>query len=424
MTDALRVGIYAHVLPGRAGGVATFLGSLLRSLGQLGGDSERYTIIVESREQWDWLEPQLCANQDLVMRGRWQPSAKRSLVRRALGPIRPAIRYLGRLLDSRVWPEVPMSDGFYESLGCEVVHFPTQAYVLCALPTVYNPHDLQHLHHPQFWTPQLISWRETIYPAGCHFAHTVVVGSEWVKDDVVLRYRVPPEKVQVIREAPPTESIRRPKEEHLAAVRTKYGLDRPFVFYPANTWSHKNHIRLLQAIANLRDKRGLHVHLVCTGARYEPHWPPIEACMERLGLRPQVKFLGFVPEEDLRAIFSLAHFLVLPTLFEANSLPIFEAWLEGVPVVCSDIPALREQVGDAGELFDPQSIESIANAIAQNYTDASAREGLRARGYQRLRQFSWERTAKTYRAVYRRAAGHSVTDEDRRLLDHCASATK
>ena len=199
-------------------------------------------------------------------------------------------------------------------------------------------------------------------------------------------------------------------------MRRKYDLPHAFVFYPANTWSHKNHVRLLQALAHLRDKRGLRIDLVCTGARYEPHWPPIEACVDELNLRSQVKFLGFVPQEDLRAVFRLARFLILPTLFEANSLPIFEAWQEGLPVVCSDIPSLREQVADAAALFDPQRVDSIADSMARNYSDASTTQQLRARGYQRLQQFSWERTAKTYRAVYRRIGGYPLTDEDRRLL--------
>ena len=76
------------------------------------------------------------------------------ILKAALGPFLPAARYIQHLLSiPREWPEVPVSDGFFESLGCEVVHFPTQGYVLCALPTIYNPHDLQHLHYPQFFTP-------------------------------------------------------------------------------------------------------------------------------------------------------------------------------------------------------------------------------------------------------------------------------
>jgi len=418
MTNGFRVAIDAQIAPGTSGGVALFVRSLVRALGRLTDGPESYTIIVNSTQQSDWLSPHLGPNQTLVMKSQWRPDSKPPFLVRALRPLRPAVRYMRRLMDSRIWPEVPLSDGFYESLGCDVLHIPTQNFILCALPTIYNPHDLQHLHYPQFWTPSVIAWRETVYPAGCYFAHTVVVGSEWVKNDVVRHYRVAPDKVQVIREAPSTESFPEPTREHRSAIRQRYELNQPFALYPANTWSHKNHIRLLQALAHLRHKRGLHIHLVCSGSRYERHWPPIEACINQLQLWRQVKFLGFVPEDDLRAIYSLASFLVLPSLFEANSLPIFEAWLEGIPVSCSNIPALLEQVGDAAYLFDPMQITSIADAVSTLATDALLREDLRARGYQQLKEFNWERTAKTYRAVYRRAAGYLLNDEDRWLLNN------
>jgi glycosyltransferase involved in cell wall biosynthesis len=416
MTDRLQVAIDAQVTPGMAGGIALFVRSLVRALGQLTDGSESYRVIVRSEQQRDWLSVHLGPNQTLVMKSQREPNNKPPLLRRVLKPFRPAVRYMRQLMHSRISPEVPMSNGFYESLGCDVVHFPTQGYVSCALPTVYNPHDLQHLHFPEFFTPPILAWREAVYPAGCQLAKTVVVGSEWVKTDVVRHFRIRPDKVQVIREAPSTESFPEPTENDLSLIQRKYALLQPIALYPAVTWSHKNHIRLLQALAYLRDTRGLLINLVCTGSRYDPHWPPIQACLEELKLSPQAMFLGFVPEDDLRAIYRVAQFLVLPSLFEANSLPIFEAWLEGVPVTCSNIPALQEQVGDAAHLFNPQQVGSIADAVARLSTDVSLQEALRARGYQRVKEFNWERTAKAYRAVYRRAAGYPLTDEDRWLL--------
>jgi glycosyltransferase involved in cell wall biosynthesis len=100
-------------------------------------------------------------------------------------------------------------------------------------------------------------------------------------------------------------------------------------------------------MAYLRDCCGLTVSLVCTGSRYNSFWPQIERCIADLKLGAQVKFLGFVPDEHLRAIYRLSEFLIEPSLFEASSLPIFEAWSEGVPVACSNVSALPEQVLDA-----------------------------------------------------------------------------
>lgn len=410
-----KIAIDARVMPGLTGGVAQAIMSLVHGLGQLKDGDESYIIIVASQAQWNWLQPYLGPNQQLVMKPTASSSRKRSLLKQAL---LPAVWYLRGVLSacSRHWPEVPISDGFHESLGCDVLHLPTQSFILCSIPTIYNPHDLQHLHYPQFWTSSMIAWRETIYPAGCHFSQTVVVGSQWVKDDVIRHYRINPDKVQVIPEAPPTQLYPEPTREYLAEVKSKYQLEEPFALYPAVTWAHKNHLRLLEALAYLRDTRGMSIRLVCTGSPYEPFWPTIQRRMDELRLGQWVRFLGFVPDQDLRAIYRLAQFLVLPSLFEASSLPMFEAWLEGVPVACSNSTALPDQAQDAALLFDPTNVEAIANAVAKLATEKELHEELRRRGYRRLRGFDGERTAKAYRAVYRRAARRPLSQEDRWLL--------
>jgi glycosyltransferase involved in cell wall biosynthesis len=144
--------------------------------------------------------------------------------------------------------------------------------------------------------------------------------------------------------------------------------------------------------------------------------PEVEKRVAELKLGPQVKFLGFVPDEELRCLYRLSQFLVLPTLFEASSLPMFEAWFEGVPVASSNATALPDQALDAALFFDPLDVSAIADAISRMATDANLRRELIERGHRRLQDFDRERTAKAYRAVYRRAAGFPLTDEDRLLL--------
>ena len=410
---SLKVAIDARILPGVSGGVAVAVKSLLQGLSQLIDGDEEYVVVVNGEEQQAWLAPVLGPNQRVVPFHRPRAGGVRGAVMRLLHPL---ARYIRAELSTRAWPEVPISEGFHESLGCDVLHLPTQGFLLCAMPTIYNPHDLQHLRFPQFFTASALSWRETIYPAGCHFAQTVVVGSQWIKDDVVRRYRVDPDKVQVIPEAAPSQAAPEPSPADLARVRATYGLQAPFVLFPGVTWPHKNHLRLLQALAHLREQRGLVLNLVCTGERYQPFWPRLEEAVRTLGLGGQVKFLGFVPDADLRAIYGTAACLALPSLYEASSLPIFEAWLDGVPVACSNAAALPQQVRDAGLLFDPTDVGAIAEAVATASLDTDARRGLQERGYARLKDFDLQRTAKAYRAVYRRAAGVTLTEEDRWLL--------
>jgi glycosyltransferase involved in cell wall biosynthesis len=424
----LKVAIEPQVTPGVDGGIAQFVMSLIKGLGRLHDGDETQTIIVRSQEQIDWLKPYLGPNQVFVLRkvgfnrgaSTNGHSSLSKLVKRSLHPFLPTARYyMQKILEgpAKVWrPEVRLSDGFYEGLGCDVIHIPVQGFIVCALPTIYNPHDLQHLHYPEFFSPEEISWRETVYRAGCRVANTVVVGSQWVKDDVVRQYQVHPEKVQVVPEGAPTQLYTEPSTEFLTQVKRKYQLEEPFAFYPAVTWPHKNHLRLLEAIVCLRESRGVKVRLVCTGSRYDAFWPAIERRVNEMNLSSQVKFLGFVPEGDLRALYRLGQFLIEPSLFEASSLPIFEAWSEGLPVACSNTAALPEQVQDAALMFEPYNVEAIAEVIETLARDVELRRGLRERGYRRLRDFDWSRTAKAYRALYRRAARRTLTEEDHWLL--------
>ena len=410
----LRVAIDARFNPSKGGGgVESVLIGLVRALAQLEDGAEEYVIVGPSDEPY-WLKPYTGPNQRIVAFP--DPSVEDTMAKRALGPLRPVVRRVfASPAPRRHWPEVPISDGFYEGLNCDVLHFPFQHFMLCALPTIYNPHDLQHLHYPEFFDPYDIAVRETIWRAGCQLAHTVAVASEWVKKDVERQYGVSPDKVQVIPWSPPTQAYPAPDPELIKSVREQYGLPESFAFYPAMTWEHKNHARLLEAIALLRDREGRRVHLICTGYKTN-FWPRIEEQLQALQLQDQVKFLGIVPVEHLRAIYRLADFVIVPTLFEAASGPLFEAWQEMTPVACSTVATLREQASDAALLFDPVSVEAIADAIARLASNVALREDLKQRGARRLRDFSWERTAKAYRAVYRRAARRTLNEEDTELL--------
>lgn len=137
-----------------------------------------------------------------------------------------------------------------------------------------------------------------------------------------------------------------------------------------------------------------------------------------MGLNDIVRFPGLVSADELNALYRAAQFVFVPTLFEALSAPVFEAWQHGVPVACSTVTSLPEQVADAALLFDPLSVKEMASALARMSTDSNLREDLRRRGTLRLKDFSLDRTAKAYRAVYRRAAGRELNEEDRCLLGY------
>jgi glycosyltransferase involved in cell wall biosynthesis len=281
---------------------------------------------------------------------------------------------------------------------------------------VYNVHDLQHVHYPDFFSEEDLLWKEKTFRAGCERAHTVVAITEWVKQDIVEHYQTDPQRIQVIYWAPPTQVHALSSPVDVEALLLKHAISSPFALFPSMTRVHKNHIRLLEAIASLRDEHALKIELVCTGNKNE-FWPIIEQRLVSLRLQDQVKFLGMVRPGELRALYARAEFVVFPSLFEGAGMPLLESWQDNVPVTCSGVTSLPEMAGDAALLFDPNSVQSIADALAKMHTNRDLREEFRRRGAKRLLDFSWDRTARHYRAVFRHAGGLQLNDEDRYLLN-------
>lgn len=416
--EYFKVAINAQIISEKgSGGVEQVLIGLVNALGKLDGP-EKY-IIITSWQDPDWIRPYIGPNQIVVPITK--PKDKKIIItgRKLLGPARPFVNKLLQsitLINKNNNFSIPVSDGFYEQLGADVIHFPYQYFVQTSLPSIFNPHDLQHLHYPQFFSQSAIEWREKIYPAGCIHSTIVAVASQWVKQDIINHYHIDPNKIQVIPWAPPTQAFQPPSQEIISKIKSKYNLNKAFAFYPAMNWPHKNHLRLLDALAYLRDNENLIINMVCTGDKTSDFFAKIEERISQLDLNDQVKFLGVIPNSDLRAMYRLSQFVVVPTLFEAASSPVFEAWQEDIPVACSRVTSLPEQVGTAALLFDPNSTLDIAEALKQMSTDQKLRCELKRRGEIRLKNFSWEKTAKAYRAVYRLAAGRTLSDEDRKLL--------
>lgn len=390
---------------------------VLASSSRLDGDEEY--VFIGRQSNLDWLKSFLSERQTIICAPSPSPN-RAEIFKRALGPLRPLVRGIKHLIAAPPQTDIslPVSDGFYESLNCDVIHFPYPDFVLCRdVPTVYNPHDLQHLHFPEFFAPDVIQRRESVYPAACRAAQTVVVASQFVKQDIIRRYGTAADKIQVIPWAPPETALNEFTEKDAVALLEKYRLPpRPFILYPAMTWEHKNHLRLLEAVARLREREGLIINVVCTGYKHV-FFANIERRLRELRLESQIKFPGVVSVRELSLLYRLAQFVIIPTLFEAASGPLFEAWQHNVAVACSRVTSLPEQAAGAALFFNPLSVEEIADALKKLSSDENLRSTLRSSGSERLRDFDLERTLKAYRAVYRRAANADLSEEDRYLLN-------
>ena len=171
-------------------------------------------------------------------------------------------------------------------------------------------------------------------------------------------------------------------------VRGKYGLSQPFLFYPAQFWAHKNHVTLLHALALLR-KQGREIDLVFSGSD-KGNRAHCENVTRELGVTPFVHYLGFVPDDDLIALYRQASALAYVSFGGPENLPPLEAFALGCPVLASDIPGAREQLGECAIYLDPCSAQNIASACQQVLDDGGLRARLIAAG--RVRAQKWTGT--------------------------------
>jgi glycosyltransferase involved in cell wall biosynthesis len=353
------------------------------------------------------------------------PDAQWKRVARRIPGLRPAWRKLMAhhqspksvtLSDGSSVP-VTRSDGTIERAGIDVIHFPKQNAFRTRIASIYQLHDLQHLHYPEFFLDEEYKRREAEYRTFCRQAALIAVMSAWGKRDLMEQYYIPAERICVVPGAPMLQVYGEPTPGEMSEVHAKFNLPNTFLLFPAQTWRHKNHISLLRALAMLRDQ-GIVLPLVCTGHRNE-FFPVIEGEIVRLGLGDQVRFLGFLTGVELQCLYRLCRCLVYPSKFEGWGLPLTEALYSGAPAACSRIPPLLEQAGDAAAFFDPDDPQEMADVLHRLWFDDTFHGLLSRRGRERAALFTWERTARIFRAHYRRISGNkcALTEQDRVLLE-------
>jgi glycosyltransferase involved in cell wall biosynthesis len=142
----------------------------------------------------------------------------------------------------------------------------------------------------------------------------------------------------------------------------------------------------------------LEIPLILVGSK-KNNFENVMKEIQNLGLSRQVKYLGYVPDEDMPYLYKLATALVMPTLFESVSMPIWEAFHLGCPVVSSNVCALPEQVGDAGLIFDPYNIEDMAEKIFIIWTNENLRSELINKGFERVKDLTIENYAKEWEKI-------------------------
>lgn len=260
-------------------------------------------------------------------------------------------------------------------------------------PFVFTLHDMQERYYPEFFTKydRFIRWLNNRTLA--RSADKIICESNFVKNDIVKFTGIDGDKISVIQ-SPPPENFLNYKFENVqfAKVKAKYGLPDKFVFYPAQCWFHKNHIKLVEAF-EIVSKKYDDVYLILTGSQ-QNNYNNLMARIDELNLNDKVKHLGYIDYEDLPYFYKMSQFLVMPTLFESVSIPIYEAFALEVAVCSSNVVALPEQVGDAGVIFDPHNINDIAEKMMVYLSDEGLRKEKARLGFERVSGFNHEEYGK------------------------------
>jgi len=228
-------------------------------------------------------------------------------------------------------------------------------------PFIFTLHDMQEKYYPQFFTryERVMRWLNNRALAKTSFK--IICESNFVKNDIVKFTKINPNKINVIQSPPPEEFLKYEFEDkQFEIVKEKYDLPDKYIFYPAQCWFHKNHIKLVEAFKLVVEKYD--IFLILTGSQ-QNNYNNLMKRIKELNLEDKVKHLGYIDYEDLAYLYKMSQMLMMPTLFESISIPIYEAFSLEVAVCSSNAVALPEQIGDAGLIFNPDDIIDIADKI-------------------------------------------------------------
>lgn len=260
-----------------------------------------------------------------------------------------------------------------ESENIAVLHVPVQYSPIykSRIPIIITMHDLQEYHYPEFFSTQEKRHRKINNSKAIFDSDHIIVSFKHVKNDILKFFGVDKDKISVC--LPPfAESWFLSKNETgWDELSKKYGLKKKYLLYPAATWKHKNHIMLIRVLKSIKNE-GIEIDLVCTGNKTN-YFKNINTLIEEFNLSEVVHFLGVVPEEDLIGLYKNTSLVVVPTLYEAGSGPLYEAMRYGVPVICSNVTSLPETMENNEFLFDPNDKNKIKEKIIKGLSDKEFR---------------------------------------------------
>lgn len=281
----------------------------------------------------------------------------------------------------------------------DVLHHPVTVPIprLPGVPTVTTVYDVQHHELPHLFSAAERRFRRWAYDGAARSAEVTLTTSAYSRDRLIELLGLQPNRVEAVPMGIDHDRFHPGKgdADELLAPR----LPERFIVYPANLWPHKNHARLIEALARVSDPD---LSLVLTGRTYGRE----KELMERArleGIADRILHLGYLAQEEMPALLRAAAAMVFPSLYEGFGSPPLEAMACGCPVASSTRASLGEVLGDAALQFDPESVEDMAGAIDRVTTDSRLPASSRADGLARAASFTWARAARRHLEIYERA---------------------
>ncbi len=367
-----------YLVPGEVGGSEVYARELLRAIAEAKSDLE---LVVYTGPE----------GAELLRAEPWAGAAEI-----VVAPVRSRSKLL-RIAAELTWlPRRAKRDrvDLLHSLG-------TTAPLRCPMPSVVSVLDLIYEHFPHTFPRASRAGLRALVPRAARAADRVIAISQAARQDVIATLGVAAERVDVVYLGLGQPSRVEPTAQDELARRFNLH-DCPSLLTVSAALEHKNLPRLLEAFKRLRSVRQLDLVIVGRGGL---EMDALRTRAAQLGVADRVRFTGWIDENDLEGLYARSDLFVYPSLMEGFGLPVLEAMARGLPVACSGVSAIAEVAGEAAQQFDPYDVESIAGAVGALLDDRARRDSLVERGYERCRDFSWERCALDTLEVYGRALG-------------------
>ena len=258
------------------------------------------------------------------------------------------------------------------------------------VPTLMITHDIAHIHYPEQIPNRVLNYYNKYVPLFLERADHVMTVSSYVRQDIIETYGIPGEKVSVALNALRGQFAPISAQEQ-QQVRDLYSGGKNYFFYLGAIHPRKNIDRLIRAFDIFKRQTGSDFRLLI-GGRFAWQTGAIKDAYDVSAFQEDIKFLGYIAEDNLPKILGAAWALTYVSLFEGFGLPILEAMHCDVAVITSNKSSMPEVAGQAALLVNPEEVDEIAGAMKQ-LLEQKVRQRLIELGRVERQRFSWEATA-------------------------------